>query len=213
MRFFENGPSIPDELLVARDEGRVVFFCGAGVSRARAGLSDFFDLADNVIQRLGISKDSPALSILDEAKKLSTRTGVDGLISADRIFGLLEHDFYPRDIEIEVAKVSAGLIEGTVEILDIRFGHLWTNVNGEMFEEAGFNLNDELEVVVTHLGEKRYRGIIPYVRSFGSVGMGEPLLYVNSLLNVAVGLHQRNFSETYNIGIGPEWKIIFRKFR
>ena len=104
MRFFENGPSIPDELLVARDEGRVVFFCGAGVSRARAGLSDFFDLADNVIQRLGISKDSPALSILDEAKKLSTRTGVDGLISADRIFGLLEHDFYPRDIEIEVAK-------------------------------------------------------------------------------------------------------------
>ena len=25
MRFFENGPAIPDELLHARDEGRVVF--------------------------------------------------------------------------------------------------------------------------------------------------------------------------------------------
>ncbi|RKX87123.1 MAG: DNA-directed RNA polymerase subunit delta [Spirochaetes bacterium] len=117
------------------------------------------------------------------------------------------------EIEIEVAKVSAGLIEGTVEVLDIRFGHLWTNVNGEMFEDAGFSLNDELEVVVTHKGEQRYRGIIPYVRSFGSVEMGEPLLYVNSLLNVAVGLHQRNFSETYNIGIGPEWGITFKKFR
>jgi len=76
-----------------------------------------------------------------------------------------------------------------------------------------FSLNDELEVVVTHKGEQRYRGIIPYVRSFGSVEMGEPLLYVNSLLNVAVGLHQRNFSETYNIGIGPEWGITFKKFR
>jgi len=117
------------------------------------------------------------------------------------------------EIEIKIPKVTAGLIEGIVEVLDIRFGHLWTNINGEMLEDAGFSLNDELEVVVIHKGEQRYRGIIPYVRSFGSVGMGEPLLYVNSLLNVAVGLHQRNFAETYNIGIGPEWEISFKKFR
>jgi hypothetical protein len=37
LRFLAEGPSIPDELLVARDEGRVVFFCGAGVSRAARG--------------------------------------------------------------------------------------------------------------------------------------------------------------------------------
>lgn len=116
------------------------------------------------------------------------------------------------EIEIKVAKVYEGLIEGTVEVLDIRFGHLWTNVNSKMFKEAGFNLNDELEVLITHKGEKCYRGIIPYVRSFGSVGMGEALIYVNSLLNVAVGLHQRNFAETYNIGIGPEWEIAFHNF-
>lgn len=34
LRFLPEGPSIPDELLVARDEGRVVSFCGAGC-RAR----------------------------------------------------------------------------------------------------------------------------------------------------------------------------------
>jgi len=39
MRFLKNSPAIPDDLLIARDEGRVVFFCGAGVSRARAHLS------------------------------------------------------------------------------------------------------------------------------------------------------------------------------
>ena len=117
------------------------------------------------------------------------------------------------EIEIEIPKVSAGFIEGIVEVLDIRFGHLWTNINGKMLEDAGFSLNDELEVIIMHKSEQRYRGIIPYVRSFGSVGMGEPLLYVNSLLNVAVGLHQRNFAETYNIGIGPEWEITFKKFR
>ena len=41
MRFYADGPSIPDELLIARDEGRVVFFCGAGVSKERAGLPLF----------------------------------------------------------------------------------------------------------------------------------------------------------------------------
>lgn len=116
------------------------------------------------------------------------------------------------EIDIKDAQASEGLIEGTVEVLDIRFGHLWTNINGNMFEEAGFNLNDELEVLITHKGKKCYRGIIPYVRSFGSVEMGEALIYINSLLNAAVGLHQRNFAETYNIGIGPEWEISFHNF-
>ena len=45
-RFLAAGLSIPDEVLVARDEGRVTFFCGAGVSRARARLADFFGLAE-----------------------------------------------------------------------------------------------------------------------------------------------------------------------
>ena len=29
MQFITNGPDIPDELLQAHEEGRVVFFCGA----------------------------------------------------------------------------------------------------------------------------------------------------------------------------------------
>ncbi len=55
MRFLSDGPSIPDELLVARDEGRVIFFCGAGVSRARVGLTDFFGLAQKVVDALGVT--------------------------------------------------------------------------------------------------------------------------------------------------------------
>jgi hypothetical protein len=67
MRFLADGPSIPDELLVARDEGRVIFFCGAGVSRARAGLSDFFGLAQRVSETLGVASDSPGKRIIEEA--------------------------------------------------------------------------------------------------------------------------------------------------
>lgn len=104
MRFVADGPNIPHELLIARDEGRVVFFCGSGISRARAGLSDFFGLAEEVIDRLGIPAESPVRKILIEAQEIHERTGQGGLISADRIFGLLERDFHLRDIEAAVAQ-------------------------------------------------------------------------------------------------------------
>ena len=103
MRFLEYGPNIPDELLLARDQGRVVFFCGAGVSRAKAELPDFFGLARIVLNRLGVTEDNPAARILNEAKEIDDRTGEPGLISVDRVFGLLERDFTGRDIEAEVA--------------------------------------------------------------------------------------------------------------
>lgn len=102
MRFLPDGPSIPDELLVARDEGRVVFFCGAGVSRAKAALADFFELAEAVLRDLGVSAEDPANRLLQEAKDVAERTG-SGHISADRVFGLLERNFPTRDIERAVA--------------------------------------------------------------------------------------------------------------
>ena len=98
MRFFENGPAIPDELLHARDEGRVVFFCGAGVSRAKAKLPDFFGLAKKVMKTLGVQADSPARKRLEEA-----HNGVVGVIPVDQIFGLLEREFSTDVIEAAVA--------------------------------------------------------------------------------------------------------------
>ncbi len=56
MRFVANGPSIPDDLLIARDAGDVIFFCGAGVSRHRAGLPDFLKLGGDVIDLLGVPR-------------------------------------------------------------------------------------------------------------------------------------------------------------
>lgn len=103
MRFLADGPSIPDDLLLARDQGRVIFFCGAGVSRARAQLPDFFGLASQVVAKLGVAQNSPAYRLIQEAREIDLRVGIPGLISADRVFGLLERDFSSRDIEEAVA--------------------------------------------------------------------------------------------------------------
>jgi len=98
LRFVANGPSIPDELLVARDEGRVVFFCGAGVSRARAGLSDFLELARAVADKLAISRDSVTRKLISAIETFPPIEGVGSLISADRVFSLIEREFLSRDI-------------------------------------------------------------------------------------------------------------------
>ena len=52
MQFVTNGPDIPDALLQAHEEGRVVFFCGAGISRP-AGLPDFGGLVQRLFQQAG----------------------------------------------------------------------------------------------------------------------------------------------------------------
>lgn len=78
MRFTEGGPSLPDTLLRARDEGRVVFFCGAGVSRARAGLADFFGLAASVIRELGAPENSDASKVLRKAREVGQNSTLRG---------------------------------------------------------------------------------------------------------------------------------------
>ena len=103
MRFVIDGPQISDSLLNARDEGRVVFFCGAGVSRA-AGLPDFFGLAESVLQDLGVDDNHDAKKVLDEARNVGERLNISGLISADRIFGLLERDFTVEFVQGAVAR-------------------------------------------------------------------------------------------------------------
>jgi hypothetical protein len=90
---------LPDELLVARDEGRVLFFCGAGVSRADARLPDFLGLAKSVLRELRVLPESPAQKLVDTAERLDPIAGVTGILAADRIFGLLERDFSVTDIE------------------------------------------------------------------------------------------------------------------
>lgn len=54
MQFVTNGPDIPDALLQAHEDGRVVFFCGAGISYP-AGLPGFEGLVDQIYQLNGTS--------------------------------------------------------------------------------------------------------------------------------------------------------------
>lgn len=52
MQFVTNGPDVPEALLQAHEEGRVVFFCGAGISYP-AGLPGFKGLVNEIYRLTG----------------------------------------------------------------------------------------------------------------------------------------------------------------
>lgn len=109
MRFIPGGPDIPEELIIARDKGDVVFFCGAGVSQQAASLPNFNRLAQQVIEKLGSARQSPALQLFETAKSIaeapgSAIPGIGSLVATDRIFGLLEREFWPHDVRHAVAE-------------------------------------------------------------------------------------------------------------
>jgi S-adenosylmethionine hydrolase len=48
---------------------------------------------------------------------------------------------------------------------------------------------------------------MPFEQTFGSVPVGKPLAYLNSLLNLSFALNQGSFAETYQIGSGNDWRV------
>ncbi|MFM6932191.1 MAG: SIR2 family protein [Novosphingobium sp.] len=97
MRFIADGPSIPDELITAHDQGRVILFCGSGVSRARAKLPDFMGLAASVLDAIDSAPESPARKVKEAAENAPNIDGLGSLIAADTIFSQLEDEF-PLDL-------------------------------------------------------------------------------------------------------------------
>ena len=98
-------------------------------------------------------------------------------------------------------------VEGTIDVLDIRFGSLWTNIPREMFKSLGIQVGQRAELTITNDTRTIYRNTMIYAQSFAGVFVGEPLIYVNSLDCMAVAINQGSFAKAYNIGTGNSWHI------
>ncbi len=115
------------------------------------------------------------------------------------------------EIPYQKAKATKGEVKGNIPILDIQYGNVWSNISAKLLNQAGIKLNDTLCVTIFKGSEKKYEGKMPYVASFGNVPEGQPLVYLNSLLNVSVALNMDNFAQKYQIKSGAEWNIEAKK--
>lgn len=98
-------------------------------------------------------------------------------------------------------------IMGQIDILDVRFGSLWTSIPYDDFIQCGFAIGDDILVEIFHKGQKVYSNRINYGKSFADVAISEPLIYMNSAYHMAVAINQGSFSKAYGIGVGSDWKI------
>jgi len=94
--FPQTAPAFPITLLEKRDNGNVVFFCGAGVSRP-TGLSGFVGLAEQTIAKLGATADAKSRLLLKRALQ-----GANCAPPLDQIFQHLQQEY------------GAALVEDTV---------------------------------------------------------------------------------------------------
>ena len=108
-------------------------------------------------------------------------------------------------------KAKDGVVSGTVDVLDVRFGSLWTNIPKTLFKTLGCAVGDKVEICIENDTRVVYHNVVTYVHSFAEVRVGEALLYINSLDCMAVAINQGSFARAYSVGTGNSWKISIRR--
>lgn len=114
-------------------------------------------------------------------------------------------------IPYQEAMMEGNAIKGTIAILDVQYGNVWTNIPAELFNKLNAKSGDKLHVVIYQNKIKKYEGVMPYSETFGGVAKGKPLLYLNSLLQVSFALNMANFSATHKVYSGSEWRVELSK--
>ena len=115
------------------------------------------------------------------------------------------------ELPIVEATFDGERVQGTIDVLDVRFGSLWTNIDRARFEQLGIECGQRVEVTIEDGTRTVYRNFLTYAHSFADVFVGEPLVYVNSLDCMAVAINQGSFAKAYGIGTGTNWRIALRK--
>lgn len=86
MQFVKDGPDIPERLLQDHEDGKVVFFCGAGIS-SPAKLPGFKELVDKLYQSLNEKPNPTQQTAIDERRY-------------DTAIGLLESDIVSDRVQV-----------------------------------------------------------------------------------------------------------------
>ena len=116
-------------------------------------------------------------------------------------------------IPFEAARIEGNKLIGGIPILDPAYGNVWTNISMSLLltltksDDYAPLYSQNFLVTVTQGSQFVLSETISFERSFAGVKAGQPLLYVNSLENLALALNQANFAAKYNIQAGGKWRI------
>ncbi|WP_042010985.1 SAM hydrolase/SAM-dependent halogenase family protein [Aeromonas fluvialis] len=129
--------------------------------------------------------------------------------------GAISYEQVGPQLPAEVVKIpyqpavaeQDGSLKGTIPILDVQYGNVWSNIDDALLTQAGINKGDTACIKISEGDVVKYDGKAPYVSSFGDVPEGQPLVYLNSLLQVSVALNMDSFAAKYQVQSGANWHI------
>jgi len=111
----------------------------------------------------------------------------------------------------EKARVEGGVAIGTIPALDFQYGNVWTNIDEATFAKLSPMFGDVFKVTIAKGGREVFSGEVPYAKTFGEVPEGQSLVYLNSLLNVALALNMGDFAKTHGVASGAAWSVRIQK--
>ncbi|WP_277294459.1 SAM hydrolase/SAM-dependent halogenase family protein [Streptococcus hyointestinalis] len=129
-----------------------------------------------------------------------------GHISFDEVGPELSVD-HIVELPVVETKVEDDAVMGAIDILDVRFGSLWTSITREEFYSLKPEFGQRFEVTIFNNDMLVYQNQVTYGKSFADVRIGQPLIYINSLYRVGLAINQGSFAKAYNVGVGSNWRI------
>ena len=115
------------------------------------------------------------------------------------------------ELPVVETQIEDNQVRGAVDILDVRFGSLWTSIKNDDFNALSPKFGERFEVTIFNNDMLVYQNQVTYDRSFADVRIGQPIIYINSLYRVGLAINQGSFAKAYNVGVGPQWHIEIKK--
>jgi S-adenosylmethionine hydrolase len=128
-----------------------------------------------------------------------------GIITFDEVGPALSLDIIRLPYQKPV--FENGKIQGMIDILDVQFGNIWTNIDQKTLDQLKVAVGDKVHVKIFRLGKQVFEDAIIYGKTFADVPEGKSVCYMNSLLNFSIGINQGNFAQKFKIASGTGWSI------
>lgn len=128
-----------------------------------------------------------------------------GVISFEEVGRLLGDSVVKIPYQKPVLKGDT--LAGSIPVLDIQYGNVWTNINDSIFNKLQLSPDKKVQTIITFRDSIVFNRPVPVVSTFGAVPEGQPLAYLNSLMNFSLALNMRNFADSFHVSSGPEWKV------
>lgn len=129
-----------------------------------------------------------------------------GKIRFDQVGPLLPASAVVK-IAYQKAEKTGDVLKGAVPVLDVQYGNVWTNIPKALFDQLGIKIGDPVRVRIFKFGKLVDETVAPYQNTFGGVPEGQPLVYMNSLMNLSLAINMDSYAARHKVESGADWSV------